>query len=192
MKITRMAILCLITVVLSFAPVLAQDHKEGEEHEELPQVEVVGGYSLLRSEGENLNGWKAAVSFNLNKWLAVAVDADGHYYSENSPEGRIKESEHSLTAGPHFALRNKSKLVPFAYVLGGVAWERRSLNGIGETESGFAFEPGGGLADTLPQSQSLPPVSCSNSERSSIFQRLRFQNQTRRGKGDENLAFPLF
>jgi hypothetical protein len=145
MKITRMAILCLITVVLSFAPVLAQDHKEGEEHEELPQVEVVGGYSLLRSEGENLNGWKAAVSFNLNKWLAVAVDADGHYYSENSPEGRIKESEHSLTAGPHFALRNKSKLVPFAYVLGGVAWERRSLNGIGETESGFAFEPGGGL-----------------------------------------------
>lgn len=115
------------------------------EESELPKVEVFGGYSLLRSEGENFNGWKSAVGFTVNRWLAVAVDADGHYFSETTPLGKLKESEHSITAGPHFTYRNKSKIVPFAYAMAGVAWERSSLAGESESQSGFAFETGGGL-----------------------------------------------
>ncbi len=116
-----------------------------QEKEELPKVEVFGGYSLLHSEGSNLNGWKTGVGFTINPWAAVAIDADGYYRSEALPVGKLTESEHSLTAGPHFSLRNKSKIVPFAYAMAGVAWEASSLAGVKESRSGFAFETGGGL-----------------------------------------------
>lgn len=116
-----------------------------QEDEELPKIEVFGGYSYLRSEGGNFNGWKTGVGFTVNRWLAVAVDADGHYFSENTSHGTLKEREYSVTAGPHFSYRNKSKIVPFAYAMAGVAWERSSLAGDSESHSGFAFETGGGL-----------------------------------------------
>jgi len=122
---------------------LVAAQEEGEE--ELPKVEVFGGYSLLRSNGENFNGWKAAVDFNVNRWLAIAVDGDGHYFSESISTGRIRESEHSMTFGPHLSYRNKSKLVPFAYAMAGPAWESHSHAGVGETHVGFAFESGGGF-----------------------------------------------
>ena len=116
-----------------------------EEIEELPKVEVFGGYSLLRSESENFHGWKTAVGFTVNRWLAIAVDADGHYFSETTSHGNLSEREYSVTAGPHFSYRNKSKFVPFAYTMAGAAWERSSLDGESESQSGFAFETGGGL-----------------------------------------------
>jgi len=119
--------------------------QESEEIEPLPKVEVFGGYSLLRSNESNFHGWKSAVSFNIKRWLAVAVDADGHYFSENTLKGKLRESEHSITAGPHFAFRNKSRLVPFAYAMTGLAWESTSLAGKGDTHTGFAFETGGGI-----------------------------------------------
>jgi hypothetical protein len=38
-----------------------------QEPGELSKVEVFGGYSLLRSDGENFNGWKTAVEFSVNR-----------------------------------------------------------------------------------------------------------------------------
>jgi opacity protein-like surface antigen len=116
-----------------------------QEKEEIPKVEVFGGYALLHSEGSNLNGWKTGVGFTINRWSAIAVEADGYYLSETLPEGKLDKSEHSVIAGPHFSFRNKSKIVPFTYALAGVAWESRSLAGEKESGTGFAFETGGGL-----------------------------------------------
>lgn len=117
---------------------------EKEEEKELPKIEVFTGFSHLRSDGNGLNGWNVVVIGNVNSWFGVAADVSGHYRSENTLLGKLKESEHSVTFGPHFALR-KSKLVPFAYTLFGVAWERTSLGEESETGSGFASELGGGL-----------------------------------------------
>ena len=38
-----------------------------QEDEEVPQVEITGGYSYLHSEGHGLNGWKAGVVANVNQ-----------------------------------------------------------------------------------------------------------------------------
>lgn len=137
---TMKTIISTMLIVMAAAGLAA-----AQDEEELAKVEVFGGYSLLRSDGENFHGWKAAVDFNLNRWLAIAVDSDGHYFFENTPTGKFKESEHSLTFGPHFSYRNKSKFVPFAYALAGPAWESHSHAGVGETNAGFAFETGGGF-----------------------------------------------
>ncbi|HRI04834.1 MAG TPA: outer membrane beta-barrel protein [Pyrinomonadaceae bacterium] len=116
-----------------------------QEPEEISKVEVFGGYSLLRSDGHNFNGWKTAVDFNVNRWLSIAADVSGNYYSESTPTGKLKESEYAFTVGPHFVMRSKSKFVPFVYAMPGVAWENTSHPGRSESRSGFAFEAGGGL-----------------------------------------------
>ena len=119
--------------------------QESEEEKELSRVEINGSYSLLRKDGKNLNGWKAGAAFNVNRWFAVAVDGDGHYFSESTPNGTLNESEHSITAGPHFAYRSKSKVVPFTYAMAGVAFKSESIGTESETKTGFAFETGGGF-----------------------------------------------
>jgi len=123
-----------ITVLLAFAfglwsviPAWSQEH-------ELPKVEVLGGYSYLRSSDTNFNGWKASMVGNVNSWLGIAADFDGHYAGG--------ASEHSITFGPEFSLRKSKKWTPAGYALFGVAFEKSES---GETEHGFSTELGGGL-----------------------------------------------
>jgi opacity protein-like surface antigen len=138
MKIMWIA-LVLIAIIAPAGAVFAQ------EHEEISKVEVFGGYNLLRSDGHSFNGWKTAVDFNVNRWLSIAADVSGNYFSESTPTGKLKESEYGLTFGPHFLMRNKTKFVPFVYAMPGVAWENTSYAVRSESRSGFAFETGGGL-----------------------------------------------
>ena len=107
--------------------------QEEKEHE-VPQAEILGGYSYLHSSGTNFNGWKASVVGNVNPWLGIAADFDGDYAGG--------ASEHSVTFGPEFSLRKSKKWTPIGYALFGVAFEK-SLEG--ETEHGFSTELGGGL-----------------------------------------------
>jgi len=104
-----------------------------QEHE-VPQAEILGGYSYLHSSDANFNGWKASLVGNLNRWVGIAADFDGHYTGA--------ESEHSITFGPEFAVRRSKRWTPVGYALFGVAIEKAAS---GETEHGFATELGGGL-----------------------------------------------
>lgn len=127
-KVIRIA--ALSTLAFGFCgvnPVWSQEH-------EVPKGELVVGYSYLRSSDTNFNGWKASLVGNVNRWMGIAADFDGHYAGE--------ESEYSVTFGPEFALRKNKKWTPFGYTLFGVAIEK---SGTGETEHGFATELGGGL-----------------------------------------------
>jgi len=121
------ALLVLAFALCSVSPGWSQEH-------EVPQAEILGGYSYLRSSKTNFNGWKASLVGNVNSWLGIAADFDGHYTGE--------ESEHSVTFGPEVSLRKSRKWTPIAYALFGVAIEKSES---GETEHGFATELGGSL-----------------------------------------------
>src|ERR1700693_2296045 len=53
--------------------------------QDYPKAEVFGGYSFLNvdtnglTSRQNLNGWEAAVSGNVNKWYAAEFDVSGYY-----------------------------------------------------------------------------------------------------------------
>ena len=122
-----------ITTVLSLGFGLCGPAVRSQEPE-VPKAEILGGYSYLRSSGTNFNGWKASLVGNVNSWLGVAADFDGHYTG--------KESEYSIAFGPEFSLRKNKKWTPVACSLFGVAFEKSEL---GDTKHGFATELGGGL-----------------------------------------------
>jgi len=122
-------VLALVFGLCGVIPLWSQE----QEHE-VPKAELVAGYSYLRSSNTNFNGWKASLVGNVNRWVGIAADFDGHYARE--------ESEHSITFGPEFVLRKNKRWTPFGYTLFGVAIEK---SGSGETEHGFATELGGGL-----------------------------------------------
>jgi len=121
------ALLALVFALCGVGQAWSQDR-------EVPKVELLGGYSYLRSSDTNFNGWKASVVGNVNSWLGLAADFDGHYTG--------RESEHGITFGPEFSLRKSKKWTPVGYALFGVAFEKSAS---GETDHGFATELGGGL-----------------------------------------------
>jgi len=120
-------LLLIVFALCTVRPAWSQEH-------EVPQAEIMGGYSYLHSSDTNFNGWKATLVGNVNAWLGIAADFDGDYAA-----GR---SEHSVTFGPHFVLRKNKRWTPVGYALFGVAFEKSEF---GETEHGFATELGGGL-----------------------------------------------
>jgi len=121
-----------VLLVLAFA--LCASSPALSQEEEVPQADIMGGYSYLHSSDTNFNGWKATLVGNVNAWLGIAADFDGDYAGARS--------EHSVTFGPHFVLRKNKRWTPVGYALFGVAFEKSEF---GETEHGFATELGGGL-----------------------------------------------
>jgi hypothetical protein len=103
------AVLALAFALWGVSPAWSQEN-------EVPQAEIMGGYSYLRSSGTNFNGWKATLVGNVNSWLGLAADFDGHYAGG--------ASEHSITFGPHFVVRKNKKWTPIGFALLGVAREK--------------------------------------------------------------------
>jgi opacity protein-like surface antigen len=52
--------------------------------QESTTTEIYGGYSLLRSSGNNLNGWNAQGTINVMPHLGITADASGNYQSVGS------------------------------------------------------------------------------------------------------------
>ncbi len=135
----------LVVFVFVSASVFAQ---------EAPKAEVFGGYSLSRmtsSWSNNLNGWNASVSGNLNSWFGLAGDFSGYYAS---PESRIlslaiavgpEQSKHMYLLGPRFTYRRLGRIVPFTHVLVGRAHSSTGLFGLNLSNSAFAAAVGGGI-----------------------------------------------
>ena len=143
--------------LLFAASALAQD---------APRVEIFGGYQFVHANsGVNvggldtfaLNGWNASLTGYFNRYLGVDADFAGTYGTPSTtfPQiGRVDVNTHLYTYmfGPVLRLSNRSPFQPFAHVLVGGAHVRGSASvpGVGgttfsETNTGFAWAPGGGL-----------------------------------------------
>jgi hypothetical protein len=110
---------------LSSLSVQAQDEK----------VDLFGGYSYMRFQSSNLNGWEIAGQYKVREWLGGVADLDGHYGSING----IGTSTYTYLFGPQISI--PSSISPFGHLLLGGA--HNSTGGIGN--SSFAMALGGGI-----------------------------------------------
>jgi len=154
--------------------------------QDFPKAEVFGGYSYLRADGANLNGWNASVSGNLNSWFGLVADFSGHYDSASTRSEftfpgfpgippfpgsstivRSETSAHTFLAGPRFSYRKIEQITPFAHVLLGAS--RRHVESevdfgvLGRTffssnSTAFAAALGGGLDVALSKNIALRVV----------------------------------
>ena len=141
-----------IILLLGFCsmPAMAADH---------PQAEVFGGYQYTRFDGgENANGWNAAGTVNLNRWLGVTADFSGVYTSEDG----VKFSNYTYTFGPTVSLRGAPMITPFAHALfGGVHSSAAIAAGganVSASASGFAALVGGGVDINFSHHLAIRPV----------------------------------
>src|SRR5258708_14783108 len=68
----RKPLLAVAAVLCSALPVRGQD---------APRAELFAGYSFVRSDQRNLNGWNASLAVGLAGSLSLVADASGHYGS---------------------------------------------------------------------------------------------------------------
>ncbi len=151
---------CTAVLVFSLSaalPASAQD---------IPKLEVFGGYSFLHAQGrQNLNGWNASVTTNLSSWLGLTTDFSGHYHSQTetltlplpmpSPvRVTFNESFHQFLFGPRLRWRVREHYRPFTHALFGLSRESFRSEVFGfpnplppliDTDGGFAMALGGGF-----------------------------------------------
>jgi len=129
-------ILCSVYLIfLASLPAMAQ---------EVPKVEVFGGYSW---SGGNFHGWNTSLTGNITKRLGIVADFSGHYGSELGLV-RVNQDAHSFLFGPRLSFREK-RLTPFVYGLFGATRfaESAVINGqhLSALSNGFSLAVGGGL-----------------------------------------------
>ena len=120
MKFLLAALACAVLSISAFA-------------QDAPRVEVFGGYSLLRVEGVNFNGFNGSLAVNPTSSFGLVADVGAHY-------GPLDSSLYTLTGGPQFNLR-RSRATLFVRGLAGAA----RLGSLGDGVTAFAFGGGGGL-----------------------------------------------
>jgi opacity protein-like surface antigen len=121
--------------------------------QEIPKVEVFGGYSYVNADTNGLaapsrqsaNGWEASASGNVNNWFAVEGDFSGYYKSGiDVPAlggGTASLQDFAFAAGPRVNLRPV-----FFHALLGVSHLTGSVPGFpSESQNSFAGAFGGGV-----------------------------------------------
>jgi hypothetical protein len=122
-------VLAALFVLALSAPAYAQD---------FPRFDVSGGYSFLRAEEENFNGWLASITGNVTPGLGVTGEVSGHYATLDGEDVNF----HSYLVGPRFAARQNPAITPWVHVLFGAV---RTGGDTFDTFTDFALQPGGGV-----------------------------------------------
>ena len=105
------------------------------------KAELFGGFSYMRFQSSNLNGWEISGQYKFADWLGGVADFDGHYGSING----IGTSTYTYLFGPQISL--PSRVSPFGHLLLGGA--HNSTRGFGS--SSFSMALGGGIDAELTQ-----------------------------------------
>jgi opacity protein-like surface antigen len=127
-------------------------------------VETSAGYAYLRDttiEEDFPQGWYFSAAANLNAWFGLAGEITGaHKKLVDLEPITAKGNLYTFMGGPRFFLK-RGRIVPFAQVLVGSAhlrWTATAPIGALDTtdsDTKFAFQPGGGLTFLLAQHVSL-------------------------------------
>ncbi len=113
--------------------------------QDVPRVEIFGGYSFLRSGDEDLNGWALALSYNLTPRFGIVLDESGHYGKSQGVSLRHSE----VAVGPGAAFRGERASV-FVHAVAGLirtvgAIEVAPGVRISQSENDFGMLFGGGV-----------------------------------------------
>jgi hypothetical protein len=130
----RKAFLFGISLVMIFIPAADLNSQD------FPKAELFGGFSYLRSEGENLVGWQASVAGNFHRNVGIVGDFGGQY--ENI-EG-VGISVYQAAAGPRFTARN-DRVTAFGHFLVGAVDSRAGLFGLTFSDTNPMLGAGGGV-----------------------------------------------
>ena len=125
--------------------------------QDLPKIEVSGGYSYVRANQINsggccfhMNGGSGSLAVNVNRHIRLVGEIGG-YHSGNVNSTGLDLNVVSYLFGPRIALRNHTRVTPFGEILAGGAHASGTLysgapasSGLG-SQNGFAAAVGGGL-----------------------------------------------
>jgi len=113
--------------------------------QDYPKAEIFGGYQFLHlgnGADVNANGWNAALTGNVNKWLGVTGDFSGAYKTISG----VSTSVYSYTGGPTVSLNREGVVNPFVHALFGGVHLGASAAGAGSASTnGFTMMFGGGV-----------------------------------------------
>src|SRR5579864_1036989 len=133
--------------------------------QEVPQVEIFGGYSLFHFDkqdasafvapttqiNQNVHGWNASAQYNINKWLGAVADFSGHYGTpaeDPTIPASVSGSIHNFLFGPQINIRG-AKAKGFVHALFGVNRVKLDASpsfGTPEfTDNAFGMAIGGGV-----------------------------------------------
>jgi opacity protein-like surface antigen len=120
--------------------------------QDFTKAEVFGGYQYTRInpgsgvDGDNFNGWNAAVQYNWSKAFGLKADFSGAYKSVNTLAGDVSLRQHHFLFGPVFSARTEKSTFFVHALFGGAhatADTGTSLFG-SASDTAFAMAFGGG------------------------------------------------
>ena len=127
-------------------------------------MEASAGYAYMRDTTREENfpaGWYFSAAANLNLWFGLAGEITGAHKKLTDLEPvTAKANFYTFMGGPRFFVK-RGRRVPFAQVLAGGAHLRLKATGpIGalyptDTDTKFAFQPGGGVTVLLTPNVSV-------------------------------------
>jgi Outer membrane protein beta-barrel domain len=136
----RLAILAGALVLVAALPLRAAAADD--------RIDFAVGYSLMHDSDVDGNfplGWFASVGKSVTPMIGIVGDVSGNYKTINlAPDVDAKLRVHTFMAGPRWASR-QGQMTPWAQVLFGAAHMSGSVFGIGDSETDFAWQPGGGI-----------------------------------------------
>jgi opacity protein-like surface antigen len=130
----------------------------------LPMIETAVGYAYMRDTTIEENfprGWYFSAAANLNTWFGLAGEITGAHKKLVDLESITANANlYTFMGGPRFFFK-RGRIVPFAQVLVGSAHLRWNATAPFEdfdtrdSDTKFAFQPGGGLTVLLADHVSL-------------------------------------
>src|SRR5258706_13482384 len=163
MKNFALLLLFLILLLISYAPVFAQNEKKpeffaGYSFESVNTGISSSDFTAATTSLDNrfkTNGLNLSAADYFTKRLGVVADFSAHFNSRSdtlgSTDTQSKFSLYNITGGPQVRFPSSSKFTPFAHVLAGLA--RRNLNetftdgstAFTDNNTSFTMNLGGGV-----------------------------------------------